>query len=169
MLLGIDIGTTKTAVVLTDFDRQVHAVASRAHDAGRPGETGCAEQDVGRHVETVRQLVRELPAVMRTRVRAIGLTGQMHGVLVFDGTGAPLTPLVTWQDQRCLSEPQFLANLNARTGYALRSGYGCATLCWLSTAPQKRLTHQAALSSASRSALAKTLSKTEREALESAA
>jgi sedoheptulokinase len=131
MLLGIDIGTTKTAAVLTDEERRVCAVATRAHEAGRPSDTGRAEQDVGRHFETVRHLIRELPAESRARIRAIGVTGQMHGAMVLDSAGMALTPLVTWQDQRCLSEPQFLTSLNARTGHALRSGYGCATLCWL--------------------------------------
>lgn len=131
MLLGIDIGTTKTAAVLTDADRKVQAVVSRAHEAGHRNETGRAEQDVARHFETVGQLIRELPQEHREKVRAIGVAGQMHGALVLDGAGTPLTPLITWQDQRCLGEPQFLTNLNARSGHALRSGYGCATLCWL--------------------------------------
>jgi sedoheptulokinase len=130
MLLGIDIGTTKTAAVLTGEDRKVHAVASRVHEAGLQSGMGRAEQDVARHFETVKQLVRELPTDGREGVRAIGVTGQMHGALVLDGVGTPLTPLVTWQDQRCLEEPKFLTNLNAWTGHPLRSGYGCATLCW---------------------------------------
>lgn len=129
MLLGIDIGTTKTAVVLADEDRNVHAVASCLHlTEGRGAQ---AEQDPARHLEVIRTLIRELPAEGRGRVRAIGVAGQMHGVLVLNEAGTPLTPLITWQDQRCLAKPQFLANLNARTGHALRSGYGCATLCWL--------------------------------------
>jgi len=130
MLLGIDIGTTKTAVVLTDEQRGVHAVVSRVHEAGVQGSH--AEQDASRHLETLRELICELPADARRSVRSIGVTGQMHGTLVVDEEGIPLTPLITWQDRRCLTEPGFLPNLNALTGHALRSGYGCATLCWLS-------------------------------------
>lgn len=31
---------------------------------------------------------------------AVGLTGQMHGMLYLDGKGEPLSPLYTWQDER---------------------------------------------------------------------
>jgi sedoheptulokinase len=53
----------------------------------------------------------------------------MHGALVHGRSGEPLTPLVTWEDQRCL-EGSFLADLSARTGYPMSTGFGCATLAW---------------------------------------
>ncbi len=54
----------------------------------------------------------------------------MHGVLLVDTRGEPVSRLVTWQDGRCL-EGGWLTTLTSRTGAVLRTGYGCATLAWL--------------------------------------
>lgn len=130
MHLGIDIGTTKVAAVLADGDGRLQAAASRPHGAGRPAPPGRAEQDAAALLETAWAVVRELPADLRRRASSVGLTGQMHGVVLLDASGDPVSPLVTWQDGRCV-EQGFLADLASRTGYALSTGFGGATLAWL--------------------------------------
>ncbi|MFN8009214.1 MAG: FGGY family carbohydrate kinase [Terriglobia bacterium] len=45
-----------------------------------------------------------MPSDLRQRTAAIGVTGQMHGILVLDRNRSNLTPLITWQDQRCLED-----------------------------------------------------------------
>jgi sedoheptulokinase len=130
MILGIDIGTGKVAAVVVDAAGAVVASAARAHHADLPRPAGRAEQDVGKLLAAVGAVVRELPEQLRRQVRAVGVTGQMHGVALVDAAGEPITPLITWQDQRCL-EGTFLADLSARAGRQLRTGYGCATLAWL--------------------------------------
>jgi sedoheptulokinase len=54
----------------------------------------------------------------------------MHGVVLLDEAGDAVSPLVTWQDGRC-SEKGFLDDLASRSGYALSTGFGGATLAWL--------------------------------------
>ena len=130
MLLGIDIGTTKVAAVIVDAGGGVMASASRLHGADLPATMGRSEQDVGVIFKAVRTVVCDLPADLRGKVQAVGVTGQMHGVVVLDPQGGALTPLITWQDGRCL-EDDFLRRLNAQVGRELRTGYGCATLAWL--------------------------------------
>jgi len=130
MHLGIDIGTTKVAAVIADRQGRLQAVASRAHGADLPAPAGRAEQDAARLLEAAWAGVRELPAELRHRVRSVGLTGQMHGVVLLDGAGDAVSPLVTWQDGRCL-EKGFLDDLASRCGYAPSSGFGGATLAWL--------------------------------------
>jgi sugar (pentulose or hexulose) kinase len=80
--------------------------------------------------------VESLPVELRRQVRAIGVTGQMHGVLWADCSGQPLTPYVTWQDARALVPD---ANWPGRsrlhwlwrhTGVPVRAGYGLAALDW---------------------------------------
>lgn len=130
MDLGIDIGTSKVAGVIRDADGNV-TVASRVHKADTEAPTGRAEQDAEKLLETAWSVVAELPGDLRKQVHAVGVTGQMHGVVLVDDHGRPVGPLITWQDQRCLEEPDFLVRLRARTGHELRTGYGCATLAWL--------------------------------------
>jgi len=129
MLLGLDIGTMKIAAALVDDERRVRAVASLPHGARLLAPDGRAEQDAAVLEETAWRCVTALPAELRKEARAVGLTGQMHGALLVDDAGQAVSPLITWQDGRC--NEAFLRNLQARTGYRLSSGYGCATLAWL--------------------------------------
>jgi len=130
LILGIDIGTTKVAVVIINTDRQLLASARIQHDANIPGQPGFAEQDVDVLFDTVRTAVLQLPEELRSFVKAVGVTGQMHGIALTDEKTNPITPLINWQDGRC--DEDFLKNLNAVTGYQLKTGFGCATLAWLS-------------------------------------
>ena len=134
--LGIDIGTTKVAAVIVNtsksgtLSRDGLAVSSKAHLADIETESGFSEQNVEVLLETAGSVVRELPKRLRATVEAVGVTGQMHGVVVLGEHLQSAGPLITWQDKRCL-EGSFLDVLRTRTGYAISSGFGCATLAWL--------------------------------------
>jgi sedoheptulokinase len=126
--LGIDIGTSKTAAVILDEAGQTRGVASVLHGADIPAGPGRSEQDPAALFGSIVTALAMLGPAVR-QVAAVGVTGQMHGVMLLNAEGEPVGPLVTWQDGRCL-EGAFLDGLNGRTGAALRSGYGCATLSW---------------------------------------
>jgi sedoheptulokinase len=130
VFLGIDLGTTTASAAIVDAGGRVCASASRAHAADLPCAAGRDEQDPARLLGCARETVLSLPAPMRGAVRAVGVTGQMHGVLLLDAGGCAVTPLITWRDGRCL-EGEFLPDLSRRTGHRLRTGFGCATLAWL--------------------------------------
>lgn len=129
LILGIDIGTTKAAAVIINTDRQLLGSARIQHDANIPGHPGFAEQDISVLFDAVRTVVCQLPEKLRTSVKAVGVTGQMHGIALTDENTTPITPLINWQDGRC--DKDFLKKLNAATGYQLKTGFGCATLAWL--------------------------------------
>lgn len=102
MLLSVDIGTTKICGVAVSRSGAPAAVIERPNDAALPpSRPGRAEQDPGQIRDRVREVLRELRARVPA-VTAIGLTGQMHGMLAVDAAGRPLTPLITWQDGRGL-------------------------------------------------------------------
>ncbi|HUW82628.1 MAG TPA: FGGY family carbohydrate kinase [Phycisphaerae bacterium] len=130
MLLGIDIGTTKIAAAVIDAAGRVHACVSRPHQADMQSPAGRSEQDPVALLAVARACVLELPGDLRAAVRAVGVTGQMHGIVLLDAAGQPVSPLVTWQDQRCL-EGDFLSRVAHCTGHVLRTGFGLATLAWL--------------------------------------
>ncbi|MBN1126078.1 MAG: hypothetical protein JXA82_13810 [Sedimentisphaerales bacterium] len=129
LLLGIDIGTSKIAAVIIDKDGELLAVQSCLHHTDRNPVCGQAEQDALILLKTTQTVIHNLPKTLRRQVCAVGVTGQMHGILCIDDKCNPLTPLITWQDQRC--DSQFLQSLQVQTGYRLSSGFGCATLAWL--------------------------------------
>lgn len=124
--LGVDCGTGKVAIAVVDSAGvQLHA-ASRPHSADLAAPTGRHEQDAERIIATAEALVRDVPADLRATIAGIGFTGQMHGVVLHDATGKPLSPLVTWQDRRAAEDPAFLSSL----GRPLNPGFGMATLAW---------------------------------------
>jgi len=143
--LGLDIGTSKLcALAWREGSTNPLAVRSVPNDADLTAPAGRHEQDPARICEQsfalLAGLVQDLgPAAQN--LRALGITGQMHGVLLADASGAPLTPLVTWRDQRALGDdrPGSLAwararvpaGAPARTGCELHAGYGGVTLAWL--------------------------------------
>jgi sedoheptulokinase len=145
-IVSLDIGTSKLCALALDLERlSPLAVRSTANDADVPGlPPGHHEQNPARIRDRVLELLGQLladGAVRREEVRAVGLTGQMHGVLLADRNLQPATNLITWQDQRTLppDQPGSLAELSqavgaaeARTGCHLHAGYGGVTLYHMS-------------------------------------
>lgn len=101
-LLAVDIGTTTVCGVAVSPSGELLASVERPNDSAVAGlPAGRAEQAPLRIRDRAFEVLREL----RTRVSevlAIGLTGQMHGMLCVDRQSRPLGNLVTWQDGRCL-------------------------------------------------------------------
>ncbi|NLP10929.1 hypothetical protein GX408_11105, partial [bacterium] len=89
-----------------------------------------SEQNPDKIMKTTDRVIVALAPELRSRVEAIGVTGQMHGLLLLDQQRRALTPLITWQDRRCLQD-NFIHSLQRKTGCPLDSGYGLATLAWL--------------------------------------
>jgi sedoheptulokinase len=133
VVLGIDIGTSKVAVVMIPLegDGVLASAAQPTHAdiAGLP--PGHSEQDVGKILEAVDVCIRALEPELRKRVVAIGLTGQMHGVLLWNSDYSRHSSLVTWQDRRVLHDGflETLRDTTKETG--ARAGYGGSTLAWI--------------------------------------
>lgn len=147
IFLGLDCGTSKLAVAALDLDGNLPAVASRPHGADVMRlPAGRHEQRPERLLEVAVELLREIGERLGDKVRhvrALGLTGQMHGVLLARDDLAPVTPLITWQDQRAAEpflrgEGSFLDELIRRvgptafekSGITPAAGYMGATLFW---------------------------------------
>jgi xylulokinase len=101
LLLGIDVGTSALKAVLLDADGALMGEASATYPlhTPRPGWTEQAPEDWwGACVAALRQLwaAGHDPA----RVVGVGLTGQMHGLVLLDGAGMVLCPALLWNDQR---------------------------------------------------------------------
>lgn len=104
VVLGIDIGTTSVSVVAVDEVGRLLKALTRTHCADVTGlPTGYSEQNPADLLEVTLQLLTEVADMCRVqagRVVALGLTGQMHGFLLSDGTNNAVSNIITWQDQR---------------------------------------------------------------------
>ncbi len=100
--IGIDTSTTATKALLMDASGIVLGVASTEYPYDIP-QPLWSEQDPAlwwhATLESVRQVVIKT-GVNSTSVKGIGLTGQMHGLVLLDENGEVLRPAILWNDQR---------------------------------------------------------------------
>ncbi|XP_005399774.2 PREDICTED: sedoheptulokinase isoform X2 [Chinchilla lanigera] len=152
--LGIDLGTTSVKAALLEAAPSRPSgfvvLASCARPSRADAESKAAvpqgrEQDVSRIIRALNECLAALPGQQLRKVGAIGVSGQMHGVVLWnagqgcewvEGSAAPMfearavSHLVTWQDGRCSSE--FLASLPRPSSHlSVATGFGCATIFWL--------------------------------------
>ena len=127
--LGIDLGTGSTKAALAGDDGRVHTGHAAAHPAAAEVDTGAWWQSV---VRAVRGVLRESGC---REVVAIGLTGQMHGVVLVDHRLRPLAPAITWASTRSPEAVAELAELAEPHAAALANpvvaGMPAVTLHWL--------------------------------------
>jgi len=100
--IGIDTSTTATKALLMDESGDVLGVASNEYAFETP-QPLWSEQDPAlwwtATVESVRQVIAKT-GVDAAAVKGIGLTGQMHGLVLLDEKGEVLRPSILWNDQR---------------------------------------------------------------------
>lgn len=116
MYLGIDIGTGGTRALLVDSKGVVRAGCTSVHEDMRMERPLWAEQrpenwwDAA--VDAIRGVLKQA-GIAGPAVKTIGLSGQMHGLVLLDAAGAVIRPSLIWCDQR--SQPQVDA-VNAKVG-----------------------------------------------------
>ena len=104
--IGIDLGTSGTKTVL--FDRMGSALASATieYPLYQP-QNGYAEQDPddwwNAAAGTIR-MVLEKSGVDSAEVKGIGISGQMHGLVMLDKEGKVIRRSIIWCDQRTAKE-----------------------------------------------------------------
>jgi len=102
-VIGIELGSTRIKAVLIDENHQV--LASGAYSWQNSLENGVWVYPLEAAIAGVRACYSALNAQVETkfgqklrRVAAIGISGMMHGYLVFDKDGNQLAPFRTWRN-----------------------------------------------------------------------
>ena len=134
-VMGIDLGTQSVKAVVVDDAGSVVASASRPYAVSSP-QPGWAESDPAAWESAALDAAHEVVSRVGERPVAIGLSGQMHGVVLCDGAGIPLRPAITWADGRSTEQAARIArDLGpqelARLGSAAFPGFAGPTLAWL--------------------------------------
>jgi xylulokinase len=104
--LGIDTSTTSSKALLIDESGEVIAVASSPHTLQTPRPLW-SEQDPREWWQAVSASIRSVlqqAGIGGERIGAVGLTGQMHGLVLLDEAGNVLRPAILWNDQRTQSQ-----------------------------------------------------------------
>src|SRR6202020_656275 len=103
MWLGLDIGTSGSRALLVDERGAVRAGCTAPHEEMRMERPLWAEQRPENWWEAALIAIRGVLAqsgVSGSEVKGIGLSGQMHGLVIVDGSGEVIRPALIWCDQR---------------------------------------------------------------------
>ena len=140
LFLGIDTSTTGTKALLIDEGGAVVAVGRGAHTLQTPRPLW-SEQDPAEWWEATRQSVRQAldeAGATGDDVAAVGLTGQMHGLVLLGRGGDVLRPALLWNDGRAQAECDAirervggLDRLVAETGNDAFAGFTAPKLLWV--------------------------------------
>ena len=101
-ILGIDIGTSGTKTILVDDQGRVIAAKTIEYpmETPKPGWTQQNPQDWwAASVESIRAVLAKAN-VPAQDIAAIGLSGQMHGMVALDEHDQVVRPAILWNDQR---------------------------------------------------------------------
>jgi len=134
--LGLDIGTTTICGTVVDTaDGEVKDTITLPNDSIIQPDKRAIDneekiQDPLKIFEAVSFIISKLNTP-DNKICAIGLTGQMHGVLYVDSKGLLVSPLYTWQDKRGdlqhKNGKSYAEYLSSISGYALATGFGAVT------------------------------------------
>lgn len=135
--IGIDLGTSSAKAAVIDGDGVVVSTGTAGYGIDRP-RPGWAETHPSAWWEAVRAAVRSaLAGAPATRVVGVGLSGQMHGVVLVDASGTPVRPAMLWPDGRAASQVDLYRGLGApvraRLGNPLVPGMAGPLLAWAAT------------------------------------
>lgn len=131
-LVGLDVGTTGVKAVAISPRGEPVATAERSYPLSTP-RPGWSEQDP----EDWWRASEEARAALGVEPAAIGLSGQMHGLVALDARDRVLRPAILWNDQRTgaecaeIEERVGLERLIALTGNRALTGFTAPKLLWL--------------------------------------
>lgn len=134
MLLGLDLGTGSVKALLMDEGGEARGEGTASYAVSSP-HPGWAESDPEEWWRAVSPAVRRAVGGRGAKVSALGLSGQMHGVVLSDGAGSVLRPAVLWADRRSGRELEQYRRLGEETlrsfANPLATGMAGPTLLWL--------------------------------------
>lgn len=138
-VLGVDLGTSGTKTVLFDKQGRAIASASREYPLDQP-RNGWAEQDpecwwqAAR--ETIRQVIGE-SGVAPAQIRGLGISGQMHGLVLLNENGQVLRKAILWCDGRTQQECDEITRIVGRerliriTANPALTGFTAGKVLWV--------------------------------------
>ncbi len=139
LLLGIDVSTTGAKALLIDQDGQVVFSATTPLTLQTPRPLW-SEQDPREWWQGTKESIQKVIAeagISSESVAAVGLTGQMHGLVMLNDSGEVLRPAILWNDQRTASQCDQIRSWVGRerliqiTGNDALTGFTAPKILWV--------------------------------------
>lgn len=139
VVLGIDVSTTATKAIVIDASGRVLGMASSEYPFEQPRPLWSEQHPHLWWTGTTEAIAGALSAagVTGADVAAVGLTGQMHGLVLLDAAGDVIRPAILWNDQRTAAECDAIratlgpAHLVEITGNDALTGFTAPKLLWV--------------------------------------
>ncbi|GAB4484551.1 MAG: xylulokinase [Anaerolineales bacterium] len=137
--LGIDVSTTATKALLVDSGGQVVAVSATEYPFETPRPLW-SEQHPRLWWDGAQKSIRAVltqSGIDPAQVGGIGLTGQMHGLVLLDASGEVLRPSILWNDQRTQAQCDEIHRRIGRerfiqiTGNVALTGFTAPKILWV--------------------------------------
>lgn len=136
MFLGIDIGTSSVKAVLVDGDQRIIDKSSAPLKVSRP-QPFWSEQSPSDWWQATCSAVNSLDPVLRSAIKAIGLSGQMHGATCLGERDRILRPAILWNDGRsskqCEQMITEMPELPDISGNLAMPGFTAPKIYWMRT------------------------------------
>lgn len=134
MYLGLDIGTSAVKAICSD-GMSILATASHGLSSQSP-KSGWSEQHPQDWWLAVRHVIQGLGGqIALADVKAIGLSGQMHGAVILDKNLRVIRPAILWNDSRAVTECDMLRKavptIGKLSGVLPLPGFTAPKLTWL--------------------------------------
>ncbi|MEH2222164.1 xylulokinase [Nostoc sp.] len=137
--VGLDLGTGGVRAIAVDLQGQIIAQSTRSYPLLTP-QPGWTEQNSSDWVEASLDVLFDVTQQLNGhRAIALGLSGQMHGMVPLDAQGKAIRPAILWNDQRtgkAVAEIEAAIprqELIQRTGNPAITGFQLPKLLWLRT------------------------------------
>jgi len=140
-LLGLDIGTSGTKTALFDEEGNTIKTATYEYDLFQP-QVGWAEQNPEDWWEACVNGIKDVIAksdVQASDIKGIGLSGQMHGLVLVDKDYKVIRNSIIWCDQRTEKECDYMTEVIGKerlikiTGNPALTGFTLSKLLWVRT------------------------------------
>jgi xylulokinase len=138
--MGIDVGTGGTRALLVDEHGRVRHTAMHPHQDMRMEKPLWAEQDPDDWWAAAQSAIRAALKQARATgddIRGIGLSGQMHGLTLLDGSNRVIRPALIWCDQRSQVQVDAVnaivgsSGMLAATANPVLTGFTLPKLLWV--------------------------------------
>ena len=138
-LMGLDISTTGAKALIIDENGNVISVANTDQPISQPKPLWSEQNPADWWDGTTKSIRHALAEANLTGddIRAIGLTGQMHGLVMLDGEGDVLRPSILWNDQRTQAQCDYMTEtigfnrLIELTGNRALTGFTAPKILWV--------------------------------------
>ncbi len=137
LYIGADLGTSALKLLLIDSEGKILNSVFEIYDVYYP-KAGWSEQNPSDWWDAFRSGVKKLiSGIEKDKIKAIGVCGQMHGLVALDKEDNVIRPAILWNDGRCDKETDYLntvigkEKLSSLTANIAFAGFTAPKILWM--------------------------------------